>query len=379
MALLVVLCSLAGMARAQGGDFETKARWAILMDAGTGSVLYEKNADALMPPASMSKLMTLEVVFQALEEGRLSLDDEFTASEYAWRTGGAPSGGSAMFVPIHESVTVEGLLQGITVQSGNDACIILAEGMAGTEHAFAEIMTERAREIGLEKSTFRNSTGLHHPDHMMTARELARLAIHIVETYPEYYPYFAQEEFRYRKHVFHNRNPLLNAGLGVDGLKTGYVKESGYGLTASAEQRGQRLVAVVNGLETKKERRGEARKLLQWGFRAFKRWKLYDADEIVGDALVWGGTERYVDLTGDGAVHILMPRSADRNIKARIVYQGPLKPPIAKGDRVATLRVTTPNGALNEIPLYAAEDIGEGGIFRKGFESLVHLAFGWVL
>jgi D-alanyl-D-alanine carboxypeptidase (penicillin-binding protein 5/6) len=240
-------------------------------------------------------------------------------------------------------------------------------------------MTERAREIGLEKSTFRNSTGLHHPDHMMTARELARLAIHIVETYPEYYPYFAQEEFRYRKHVFHNRNPLLNAGLGVDGLKTGYVKESGYGLTASAEQRGQRLVAVVNGLETKKERRGEARKLLQWGFRAFKRWKLYDADEIVGDALVWGGTERYVDLTGDGAVHILMPRSVDRNIKARIVYQGPLKPPIAKGDRVATLRVTTPNGALNEIPLYAAEDIGEGGIFRKGFESLVHLAFGWVL
>ena len=361
------------------GEFTTKAKWAVLMDADTNSVLFEKNADELMPPASMSKLMTLAVIFRALKAGELSLDSEFSNSVYAWRTGGAPSGSSAMFVPLKESVTLGQLLQGITVQSGNDACIIVAEGMSGSEEAFSDVMTEYAQKIGLKDSTFRNSTGLPHPDHLMTARDLGKLALYVIKESPEYYHYFSQKEYRYRKHIFYNRNPLIYAGIGVDGLKTGYIKASGYGLVASAKQRGQRLVVVVNGLKSKKERSKEGKRLLQWGFRSFKQWKLFDAGATIGDALVWGGNKRYVDLTGKGAVSILLPRTTNRKIKASIVYEGPLKPPIKKGDQVAYLRVTAPNAAVNEIPLYAAEDIEEGPIWMKGLESLLHLAFGWVL
>ena len=377
--IALVLCIVfSGHVLAQA-KFESKAKWAILVDANTNSVLFEQNPDDLMPPASMSKLMTLAVIFRALKEGRLSMDDEFTNSVYAWRTGGAPSGTSAMFVPLNESVTLGELLQGITVQSGNDACIIVAEGMAGSEDAFSDVMAEYGREIGLKDSTFRNSTGLPHPDHMMTARELAKLAIHVIKEYPEYYHYFSQKEYKYRKHTFYNRNPLVYDGIGVDGLKTGYIKASGYGLVASAKQRGQRLVVVVNGLKSKKERRAEGKKLLQWGFRSFKQWKLFDAGTTIGTALVWGGDKRNVNLTGKGVVSILLPRTASRKIKASIVYQGPLKPPIKKGDEVAYLRVTAPNAAVNQIPLYAAEDIGEGPMWMKGLESLLHLAFGWVL
>lgn len=360
-------------------DFETKAKWAILMDASTNSVLFEKNANELMPPASMSKLMTLAVIFRSLKEGRLKLEDEFTTSVNAWRKGGAPSGTSAMFVPLNESATLGELLQGIAVQSGNDACIIVAEGMSGSEEAFADVMNEYARDIGLTESTFRNSTGLPDPDHMMTARDLAKLSRYIIKEYPDYYPYFAQKEYRYRKHVFYNRNPLIYDDIGVDGLKTGYIKASGYGLVASAKRRDRRLIVVVNGLKSKNERREEARKLLNWGFRSFKQWKLFDEGELVGDALVWGGTKRYVNLEGKGDVSILLPRTASRKIKASIVYEGPLKPPIKKGDQVALLRVTAPNAAVNEVPLYAAEDIEDGSIWMKGLESLLHLAFGWVL
>lgn len=378
-AFLVLCASAPGDAAGAESGFGTEAKWAIMVDAATNSVLFEKNADQRMPPASMSKLMTLAVIFRALKDGQLSMDDEFTASENAWRTGGAPSGTSAMFVPIHESVTLKELIQGIAVQSGNDACIIIAEGMAGTETAFADMMTDYGRKIGLRDSTFRNSTGLPHPGHMMTARDLAKLAQHVIETYPEYYHFFEQKEFHYRRHVFYNRNPLVYMNIGADGLKTGYLKESGYGIVASAEQNGQRLVAVVNGLDSKDDRKEAARRLLQWGFRSFRQWKLFDAGDTISDALVWGGTQRYVSLTGDGDVHILLPRSVDRKISARVVYDGPLKPPIRKGDRVATLRVTAPNAAVNEIPLYAEENIGESNFAMKGLESLFHLAFGWVL
>ncbi len=374
----MVCVSAAGHAIAQN-NFETKAKWAILMDANTNSVLYEKNADELMPPASMSKVMTMAIIFRALRDGRLSMDDEFTTSVNAWRTGGAPSGTSAMFVPLNKSATLGDLLQGIAVQSGNDACIIVAEGMAGSEEAFADLMNEYGKKIGLKDSTFRNSTGLYHPDHMMTARDLGKLALHVIKEYPEYYHYFGQKEYRYRKHVFYNRNPLIYDTVAADGLKTGYIRQSGFGLVASTERRGQRLVVVVNGLKNKKERQAEGRKLLEWGFRSFKQWKLFDADETIGDALVWGGTKRYVDLKGKGDVSILLPRTSSRKIKASIIYEGPLKPPIKKGDQVAMLRVTTTNNAVNEIPLYAAEDIGEGPMWMKGVESLLHLAFGWIL
>ena len=376
-ALLTVTVGL-GLSADAYAQFKTKAKYAILVDADTNSVLFEKEADELMPPASMSKLMTLAMIFRALKDGRLSLDDEFTVSVNAWRTGGAPSGTSAMFAPLDTSVTLNDLLQGIIVQSGNDACIIVAEGMSGTEEEFSELMTKYARKIGLKKSTFRNSTGLPHPDHLMTARDLATLAIYLIKEFPDFYPMFKQREFKYRRHRFYNRNPLVFSGF-ADGLKTGFISASGYGITASATSRGQRLVAVVNGLKTKRERQSEARKLLEWGFRSFKQWKLFDANETVGEALVWGGDKRYVPLVGKGDVHILLPRTSNRRIRASIVYQGPLKPPIKKGDQVAILRVVTPQQTTNEVPLYAAEDIGSSGIVKRGLESLLHLAFGWIL
>ena len=378
--LAMVVAATGAQAQKEKATFNTKAEFAILMDADTGSVLFEKNADELMHPASMSKLMTLALIFQALKEKKISMDDEFTVSEFAWRTGGAPSGTSAMFVPLNGSATLGDLIQGIAVQSGNDACIIVAEGMSGSEHDFADAMNAYAKKIGMKESSFANSTGLPHPDHMMTARELAVLARHLIQDYPEYYHYFGQKEFLYRdRFKFHNRNSLIYTYPGADGLKTGFIKASGYGMVVSARQRKQRLIAVVNGLKSKRERQQEARKLLDWGFRSFKQYKLFDEGETVGEALVWGGTQFFVPLTGDDGVRILLPRKADKRLKASIVYEGPLKPPIRKGDQVAVLRVTTANEATTEVPLYAAQDIESGGIVSRGFDSLFHLAFGWIL
>lgn len=368
-------------AAAPASAFETKAKHAILMDAGANLVLFEKDADTLTPPASMSKLMTLAIVFRELKAGRLKLEDQFKVTEHAWRTGGAPSGGSAMFAPLDSMVTVSDLIQGITVQSGNDSAIILAEGIAGSEEAFANQMTKYARTIGLEKSTFVNATGLPAEGHLMTARDLATLAHYLIYTYPEYYHFFGQKEFRYRdKFTFHNRNPLVSADIGVDGLKTGYIKESGYGLVASAKRGDQRLLLVVGGLESAKDREAEARKLLEWGFKSFKPFRLFDEGEKVSDALVWGGTQHYVPLVGDGNIDIILPASATGKVSASIMYEGPIKAPISKGDQVAVLRVTSAESqATNDIPLYAGDDIGQSNFAMRGLDSLLVLAFGWLL
>ncbi|MCJ7788225.1 MAG: D-alanyl-D-alanine carboxypeptidase, partial [Methyloceanibacter sp.] len=282
--------SLAQQAKAPPGGFDTKAPRALIMDAGENLVLFEKDPDTLMVPASMSKLMTLAVVFRELRAGRLKLDDEFKVSEHAWRTGGAPSGTSAMFAPLNTMVRVSDLIQGVTVQSANDGAIILAEGISGTEEEFAKEMTKYAREIGLEQSTFANATGLPAEGHLMTTRELGMLARYLIAHYPNYYEYFGLHEFKYReKFTFRNRNPLVfDPELAADGLKTGFVKESGYGLTASVKQGDQRLIVVVAGLATPKEREAEAKRLLQWGFKNFKQFRLFDAGEKVSDALVWG-------------------------------------------------------------------------------------------
>jgi D-alanyl-D-alanine carboxypeptidase (penicillin-binding protein 5/6) len=363
------------------GVFETKAKHAILMDADANLVFYEKEPDELMPPASMSKLMTLAVVFRELKAGRLKLDDEFKVSEHAWRTGGAPSGSSAMFAPLNSMIKVEDLIQGITVQSGNDACIILAEGISGSEEAFAQEMNKYAKEIGLTKSHFVNSTGLPADGHVMTARELAMLANFLIKTYPEYYHYFGEKEFNFGRWRFLNRNPLVfEEDLGVDGLKTGYIKEAGYGLVASAKRNGQRVILVVNGLETKKEREEEPRKLLEWGFKSFKPYRVFDEGEKVSDALVWGGTRHYVPLVGNSDIDIILPTNTSGQVKAEIVYDGPIKAPIRKGDHVASLRITAADtGATNDIPLYAGEDIGRSNFAMSGLDSLLFLAFGWIL
>ena len=378
--LAVSALARAGNPPTSPGAFETKAKHAILMDADANLVLYEKDADTLMPPASMSKLMTLAVVFRELKAGRLKLEDQFKVSEHAWRTGGAPSGSSAMFAPLNSMVAISDLIPGITVQSGNDACIILAEGIAGTEEAFAKTMNDYAKEIGLTRSHFVNSTGLPADGHVMTARELAILAHYLIVTYPEYYHYFGQKDFQFNKHTYTNRNPLIFADPSVDGLKTGYIEAAGYGLVASAKRGDQRLIIVVNGLESKKEREEEPRKLIEWGFKNFKPFRLFDQGETVSDALVWGGTQHYVPLIGQGNINIILPASADPKVKAAIVYKGPIKAPIRKGEKVAVLRITSADStATNDIPLYAGDDIDASNFAMRGLDSLLVLAFGWLL
>jgi len=371
---------LSAATKAPAGAFDTKAKHAILMNVDADLIFYEKDADTLMSPASMSKLMTLAVVFRELKAGHIKLDDQFKVSEHAWRDGGAPSGSSAMFAPLNSTVSVEDLIRGVTVQSGNDACIILAEGISGSEDAFVKEMNKYAKEIGLTKSHFENSTGLPADGHVMTARELALLADYLIKNYPEYYHYFGEKEFVYGKWRFTNRNPLVFEDLGVDGLKTGFIEEAGYGLVASAVRDNQRVIMVVSGLNTKKEREEEPRKLLEWGFKSFKPYRLFDQGEKVSDALVWGGTRHYVPLVGNENIDIILPFNTSGQVTAQIVYDGPIKAPIRKGDQVATLRVTAADTkATNDIPLYAGEDVGQSNFAMRGLDSLFVLAFGWML
>ncbi|MBX9588432.1 MAG: D-alanyl-D-alanine carboxypeptidase [Hyphomonadaceae bacterium] len=381
-ALLVALAPLiAGSShgRAQSGDVVLKSPQAILMDADSGAVLFQRNADELVPPASMSKLMLLIMIFNALRAGEITPDTDVVMSEYAWRTGGAPSRTSAMFVPLGKTAKVDEMLRGIIVQSGNDASIAMAERLSGSERQFALAMTEQARQLGLKKSVFKNATGLYHPEHLATARELAVLARIIIKDYPEYYPLFAQREFAYRQHKFFNRNPLLGAVAGVDGLKTGYVKEAGYGIAASAKVDNRRLIMVIGGATTPEERKDDGRRLFEWGFKNFSEVKLFEAGEVVGHARIWGGERMYMPLTGDNGVNVVLPRyPANQKLSGRIFYKGPLKPPIKKGDQVAILRVTTSSDAMNEVPLFAAEDVGKAGFVRRGLDSLLYLATGWM-
>lgn len=373
----VLLCA-PSLALAQG-ELSSKAKNAILIDHDSGAVVYQQAADELVYPASMSKLMTLAVLFKAMKDGKVKPEDEFLMSENAWRTGGAPSGTSAMFVPINTKARVDELIQGIVVQSGNDACIAVAEALGGTEAKFAEMMTAEARRIGLKKATFANSTGLHNAGQQMTARELATLAMFLIREYPEHYKVFGQREFAYRKHKFYNRNPLLSLDMGVDGLKTGHTSEAGYGLVASAVRDGRRLVAVVMGLANEKDRRDEAKRMIDWGFNSSARFKLFDDGEQVGHARVWGGERFYVPLTGKGDVMVVLPRfPPNPKLRAEIVYQGPLKAPLKKGEQVAMLRVTTPNRAVSEAPLYVAEDVESGGILRRGVDTLAVMAVRYV-
>jgi D-alanyl-D-alanine carboxypeptidase (penicillin-binding protein 5/6) len=370
------LFALAPTARAQ--SFQTAAPYAILVDADTGTTLFEKNADELMVPASMAKLMTLEVVFNEMRQGRLTLDSEFVVSENAWRKGGGPSSGSSMFAQLGSRIRLEDLLRGIIVQSGNDACIVVAEGIAGTEENFARMMTERAHELGLTKSTYRNSTGYSHPEQRVTARELARLAIHLIETYPDLYPMFAEKEFTWNRIRQQNRNPLLGMDIGADGLKTGNLDESGFGLVGSAVQNGQRLVVVVNGLKTGRDRANESRKLLDWGFRAFEPRQLFAAGEPVGYASVFGGDSRSVPLVSKKPIRLLMPRGSGDRISARIHYKGPLRAPVREGTEVGRLRVTRGDVQALDLPLYAGEDVQPGSLGQRALDGLLEFGTGLV-
>jgi D-alanyl-D-alanine carboxypeptidase (penicillin-binding protein 5/6) len=374
--LLLVMFMAAAPARAQ---IETEAEYAVLIDSHTGAVLFEKDAHTLMAPASMSKLMTLAMVFEELRRGHLTFEDTFVVSQHAVKSGGFASGASNMALKVGERVRLTDLILGIIVQSANDASIVVAEGLAGSEDEFAARMTEFAREIGLKQATFGNSTGLPHPNQRMTAHELALLARYLIREFPEYYKYFAQRTYSYNGTPFANRNPLLTMGIGADGLKTGYTKESGYGVVGSAVIGGRRLIIVINGAKTAAERGTEAKKLLEWGAKNFKQATIFEDGEIVSRARVWGGSKYFVNLVGAGPVKIVVPRFASSSrLKASIVYEGPLKPPVKKGDQVAVLRVETADAGTSEIPLYAAEDVERAGMLARGVDSLVLLGLSWL-
>lgn len=364
--------------RAAAQGFQTQAEQATLVDADSGTVLFEKNADQLFAPASMAKLMTVEVLFNEMRQGRLNAESEFTISENAWRRGGASAGGSSMFAQLNSKIKLPDLLRGIIVQSGNDASIAAAETVGGSEENFARMMTDRARQLGLTKSVFKNATGYSHPDQKVTARELALLALHLIETYPEEYKLFSEREFTWNKIRQQNRNPLLTMNIGADGLKTGYLQESGYGLTASAVQNGQRLVLVVGGLKTATERANEARKLLDWGFRAFEARQLFAAGDPVGEARVFGGDHGSVPLVAKKPVRLLLPRGSNDRIVARIVYQGPVQAPVEQGVPIGRLKVMRGEVQALDVPLYAGEAVGVGSLPRRAVDGLLELGTGLV-
>lgn len=355
---------------------ETKADYALLMDAQNGVVLFEKNADARMSPASMSKLMTVLMAFEALEGGAVAADEKFFVSDDAWRRGGAASGGSTMFLDARSRVSVLDLLRGVIIQSGNDACIALAEGLAGSEDVFAQMMTERAQELGMSKSTFVNATGLPHPEHKTTARDLALLARHLIANHSNYYALFSERDFTWNKIRQTNRNPLLYANIGADGLKTGHTSESGYGLVAAAEQNGRRLILVINGLDSKRERAREARRLMTYGFRNFQKELLVEAGEVVTELPVWHGDDSVVKVTTASRFDIITPRAGKRKMVATVTYEKPVLAPIRKGDELGLLKVTLPGLQSQEIALVAVEDVDKGGVIGRAISSLFYLIVG---
>jgi len=375
--LIATAVSIAVDSGAQAQIFRTKAKQGFLYDFDTGSVLFEKKSDELIGPASMAKVMTMAVVFEALTEKRLSLEDEFAVTENAWRKGGAPSGTSTMFAKLNSSIRLEDLIQGAIVQSGNDACIIIAEGMAGSEEAFARMMNEYARKLGHKKSYYTNATGLPDPSMRVTPRELAMLGDHVIRSYPDLYAFYKQKEFTWNKIRQYNRNPLLDKGLGVDGLKTGYTDESGYGIIVSAVRDRQRLIMVLSGMKSKKERATEARKLLDWGFRSFEQIRLFDKGVTVGEARVHGGEIGHVPLIGRGPLTLLVPRGSRDRIKARIVYTGPVEAPIEAGQPIGHLKVWRGEQLTQETPLYAAQSVATGTVYGRALDGLTELLTSW--
>jgi len=370
-ALVLVSIMAVTLAAQSAAALETAAREAFLVDLGTGAVLLDKNADERMPPASMSKIMTVYMVFSRLKSGRLSLDDELPVSEKAWR-----KGGSKMFVEVGNRVRVEDLLRGVIIQSGNDACIVLAEGLSGSEEAFAQDMNRAAAEIGLTGSHFANSTGWPDPEHWMTARDLAVLAEHLILDFPEYYHLYSELEFTWADIRQTNRNPLLYKNIGADGLKTGHTEEAGYGLTASAVRGDRRLVLVVTGLDSVRARAEESERLLEWGFREFDNYKLLSAGETIAEAAVWLGQSETVPLTAAKDVVVTLARNARPEMKVTLAYDGPVAAPIKAGDTIARLIVTAPDSKTVEVPLMAAQDVEKLGAFGQVTAAAKYMIFG---
>ncbi|PWL17942.1 D-alanyl-D-alanine carboxypeptidase [Falsochrobactrum shanghaiense] len=363
---------------AQGDGFPTKAPQVLLIDDGSDTVLLSKNPDKKVPPASLAKLMTAEIVFDALKGGQITLETAYPVSEYAWRTGGAPSRTSTMFARIKSTPTVADLLQGMIVQAANDGAIVLAEGLAGSEQAFAGKMNDRAAELGLRDSRFVNATGLPAQGQAVTLSDLTKLARHIHSSYPEYYPYYAQPAFTWNNIFQRNRNPLLRLEVGADGMGTGFAEESGYALVASAQQHGRRLFLAMSGLASAREREEEARKLIEWGMNAFDKVHIYAANERVGEAQVFGGALNHVALKVDADVELLLPKEGRNRLKARILYDGPLHAPLEADKQIGSMQFELDGNIVRQIPLFTAQPVVMGSLSQRAMGAAFELATGWL-
>ena len=354
--------------------FDTNARAAWVYDMATGTVLMEKNADEALPPASMSKLMTLNMLFEALHDGRVAMDTTFPVSTRAWQMGG-----SKMFVEPADRPTVEDLIHGIIINSGNDACVVVAEGLAGTEDAFSRLMNERALQLGMAHSHFANSSGWPHPEHRMSMHDLGILAARLITEFPELYKNFALTDYNYKGRVpsnANNRNPLLRLGAGdwtADGLKTGHTQEAGYGLVGSAVQGDRRIIFVITGLPSDKARAEESERIVNWAYRQFTMRTIVPKGEIVAQAPVWLGDASRIGLTTADGVKVLLPAGTQAGVTAEAVFQGPIEAPITKGDRLGELLVNIPGAGQSRLPLLAAGDVGRAGVVGRLQNAAVRL------
>jgi serine-type D-Ala-D-Ala carboxypeptidase (penicillin-binding protein 5/6) len=376
--LWLVFLAISGSVFAQDVlPFETTAPHAILVDAKSGSVFFEKNADELVQPASMSKLMTMVMVFEALKAGTVTEETEFPISVNAWKRGGTSSGGSTMYANVNTNVRLIDLMHGAMIQSANDACIAIAEGLAGSEEEFSARMTMRAKELGLQNAVFRNATGLPKPENRASVRDLTILARYIVSEFPEYYKIYGKPEFTWNKITQKNRNPLLLDYPGADGVKTGYIRDAGYGLVGSAVRDGRRLILVVAGLRSIAERKEEAQKLLDWGFRQFKTVDVYAAGDVVSKARVWGGESRWVDLVIKQDLRLALSPKEQENVEVKLSYAGPLIAPVKAGAPIGTVRFLMDGKAIADVQVETANDVAAvDSIWSRAMDSLLILALG---
>jgi len=366
------------LAQERSAAVETVAKQLYMVEAKTGTVLLAVNENQAFPPASLAKLMTVEVVLSALERGEITEQTMFPVTEYAWRNGGAPSGTTTMFAALNSQVPVIDLIRGVVIQNANDGCIILAEGISGSEVQFATRMTARAKDLGLGRSTFGNATGLPGAQSFTTARDLVELSRHIHRTYPQYYPLYAQPDFEWNKIFQRNKNPLLSLGIGVDGLGAGYAEGAGYAAVASVERDGTRLFLALGGLENDRERLDEARRLLDWGLSAFETKILFQAGEVIGQASVYGGQARYIDLVAKEPIDIYVPTDNPERLTGRIVYKWPLRAPVAEGQGVGSLRIFSGDRLVQEVDLFTSQPVATGSLSSRATDALLELMFFWL-